>query len=369
LFVEPFYGGSHRAFADGLARHSEHELRLLTLPEAAWRQRMRRGAQELAEMSVGVEGDFDFLVATDMLDLPVFLALTRPRFGATPVMVYFHENQFTYPRIRGTKLNSWFGQINYLSALAADVVAFNSAFHREDFLGALRALERQPNNWLRSEAAGAIAGKSRVLPVGLELAWLDEWRVPQDEVPLVLWNHRWEFDKSPEVFVRALERLVERGIDFRVAVAGAPGENAHPAMLGLPGVLGGRLVQFGHVEEAGGYARLLWRARVAVSTARQEFFGIAMAEAMYCECLPVAPKRLNYPALVPGELHEASLFETEEELAEKLARALTQPLPDVGVARAAAAGFGWGRVAQDWGAALEELAGEAGGAGRDKIRG
>ena len=33
LFVEPFYGGSHHAFADGLRANSHHEIELLTRPE------------------------------------------------------------------------------------------------------------------------------------------------------------------------------------------------------------------------------------------------------------------------------------------------------------------------------------------------
>src|SRR6185312_1232756 len=50
LFIEPFYGGSHRAFLDGLIEHSRHEIVPLTLPEGEWRRRMRRGAQELASI-------------------------------------------------------------------------------------------------------------------------------------------------------------------------------------------------------------------------------------------------------------------------------------------------------------------------------
>ncbi|GIW16861.1 MAG: hypothetical protein KatS3mg064_0018 [Tepidiforma sp.] len=107
------------------------------------------------------------VVATDMVDLAEFLALTRRRLGGTPAMVYFHENQVTYPRLRGTKFNSWFGQINYRSALAADAAAFNSEFHRADLLGAFRQLEREPNNWLTAEGIAAIAAKSLVLPVGV----------------------------------------------------------------------------------------------------------------------------------------------------------------------------------------------------------
>jgi Domain of unknown function (DUF3524) len=172
LFIEPFYGGSHRAFADGLQAHSRHEITLLTLPEGLWRRRMRRGAQELAELSDGLDGQFDAIVATDMFDLAIFLALRRRRFGALPVMVYMHENQFTYPRLKGEKFNSWFGQINYQSALVADRVAFNSEFHREDFSRALRELSAQPNSWLAPGAITAIEGKSEVLPVGVDLTGL-----------------------------------------------------------------------------------------------------------------------------------------------------------------------------------------------------
>ena len=32
LFLEPYFGGSHQAFAEGLARHSSHPIDLETLP-------------------------------------------------------------------------------------------------------------------------------------------------------------------------------------------------------------------------------------------------------------------------------------------------------------------------------------------------
>ncbi len=361
LFIQPFHGGSHRAFSEGLFRHSRHDFELLALPEGEWRQRMRRGAQELAAQSSQVPGNFDFIVATDMLDLPAFLALMRRRFGDTPVLLYMHENQFTYPRIRGTKLNSWFGQINYLSALAADRVAFNSAYHRDDFLGALQELARTPNNWLMPESIDAIAAKSCVLPVGVELGWLEAFRPAELRVgpPLLLWAHRWEFDKAPDVFVRAIERLHATGLPFEIAVAGEPGVNPHPALVSVPGgPLGTRLRHFGHVERREDFARLLWEARVAVSTTRHEFFGVGMVEAMACECVPIAPRRYNYPALAPPEWHDDLLWEDEGELFDLLVRRVTAP-PDPGMTeavRASALRFDWSAVGPLWDAALEELA-------------
>jgi glycosyltransferase involved in cell wall biosynthesis len=361
LLIEPFYGGSHRAFADGLQAHSRHEIVLLTLPAGEWRQRMRRGAQELAKLSDELPGAFDGIVATDMVDLAVFLTLTRPRFTSTPVMAYFHENQFTYPRLRGTKLNSWFGQINYLSALAADVVAFNSEFHLGDFVGALRALSRQPNNWLTPEAIDEIAARSVVLPVGVELRWLDSHRLDRAPglPPLILWNHRWEFDKGPEVFARAITTLAEQGAHFRLALAGDPGINPHPALVELRDRLADRVSESGFVADRAAYARLLWESDIVVSTARHEFFGVGMVEALYCGCFPVVAARYNYPALVPKALHAVCLFESEVALVELLRGALAdrRERPEL---RASAERFAWERVIGAWDEALERLAGGPG---------
>ncbi|MBA4181306.1 MAG: DUF3524 domain-containing protein [Anaerolinea sp.] len=356
LFIEPFYGGSHKAFADGLVLHSRHEIELLTLPEGEWRRRMRRGAQDLAAKAGELTGEFDLVLATDMLDVPTFLALTRPRFERTPLLYYLHENQFTYPRIRGTKLNSWFGQINYLSALAADAVAFNSEYHRQDFLGALRTLARQPNNWLVEESIGLIEAKSRVLPVGVDLAGFDQFEAKRSdaEPPLIVWNHRWEFDKAPEMFARVVERLAAAGCDFRLAILGDPGFNPSPVLPRLAESMPERLVQSGYAPGRARYAELLWESDIVVSTTRHEFFGVGMVEAMYCGCVPCAPNSFTYPGLVPVELHATCLFESEDEFEAKL-KALLADRPGTGPLRASAARFDWDVVARQWDAAIETV--------------
>lgn len=354
VVVEPYYGGSHRAWADGLVRHSRHQIELVTLPEGPWRQRMRRGAQELAEEANRLPPP-DVVIASDMLDLPAFLALARP-WAQTPVLAYFHENQFTYPRLRGTKLNSWFGQINYLSALAADLVAFNSDFHREDFLAALRTLARQPNNWLREEGIAAIEAKSIVLPVGVELGWLDGLAdLERERRPRqILWNHRWEFDKNPAMFARVLERLAAADVPFTVAIAGERGLNPDRALLQLPDRLGSRVVHFGFADRET-YGRLLAESDIVVSTSRHEFFGVAMAEAMYAGCIPLAPRRYNYPALVPEEWHGVCLFDSEADCEERLTALLCGPLPPRHPFRAAAARFRWESVIGVWDEVIETL--------------
>lgn len=357
LFVEPFYGGSHRSFADGLAGATAHQVDLLTLPGGEWRRRMRRGAQELAIEAARRPADYDALIVSDMLDLPAFLALTRPRFDGLPILAYFHENQFTYPRLRGTRLNSWFGQVNFLTALTADAVAFNSEFHRQDFLEALWQLEAQPNNWLLPGAVERIAAKATVLPVGVDLRRFDDFQRPKDtEPPLVLWNHRWDFDKAPDLFIAVLRDLAAEGLPFAVAVAGEPGENPSASLLDAPAHLGSRLIRHGYVASFSDYASLLWRSRVAISTSRQEFFGIATVEAMYCACVPLLPDRLNYPNLVPPEWRERTLWSESHGLRDRLRHLLTHMPEDPAALQASAAQFDWATVAPLWDEAIERLA-------------
>ena len=356
LFVEPFYGGSHRDFTDGLVEHSDHSLELLTLPAAEWRKRMRRGAIELADAATLLDGAFDGVIVTDMLDLPTFLALTRPRFERTPVLAYFHENQFTYPRIRGTKLNSWFGQVNYATALAADAVAFNSDYHRRDFVGALRTLAHHPNNWLVPSTIDLIEAKSAVLPVGMHFEWLDAIARPaRKAVPIVLWNHRWEFDKSPDLFVRTLETLAAEGLPFEVIVAGEPGPNPHPALVELPDRLPGRLRHQGFAESRARYGELLHLADIVVSTTRHEFFGISMLEAIYAGCFPLLPDAFTYPDMLPAEFHERCLYGSEDEFTAKLRGLLQSPPATVEALQRAAGRFAWERVAPEWDEALERF--------------
>ncbi|MBK9052142.1 MAG: DUF3524 domain-containing protein [Chloroflexi bacterium] len=41
LLISPYHSGSHKAWAEGYARHSQHEVRLLTLPGQFWKWRLQ----------------------------------------------------------------------------------------------------------------------------------------------------------------------------------------------------------------------------------------------------------------------------------------------------------------------------------------
>lgn len=345
LALEPWYGGSHKHFLKDLARHSSHDFKKVTMAARFWKWRMQGGAVTLAQKASeraarGYRPDVIF--ATDMVNLPAFQALTRLWSADIPVVMYFHENQLTYP-IRDDKERDYtYAYINYLSALAADRVVFNSRFHLDQFFEALPSLLRRFPDYTHLNTLRSLRAKSSVLHLGLDLAGHDKHapaaeaeRAQDGGQPIVLWNQRWEYDKNPEAFFQVMNRLDDAGIRFRLVLAGEHFEEQPEGFERAFERYADRILHYGYAENFAEYSNLLHRADIVVSTARHEFFGIAMLEAIYCGCHPILPNRLTYPELVPENLHNPLLhapvlYEDEEQLFELLKRLLTgtdQTLP------------------------------------------
>ena len=110
-----------------------------------------------------------------------------------PIVVYCHENQFTYPNRNHSNRDHHFAFTELVSFLRATHVVFNSEFNRQSFLENSRAfLARMPDCSLVDRLA-EIEKKSSVLPV-----LFDQPKVTPDPTlnfhpagPLVLLNHRW----------------------------------------------------------------------------------------------------------------------------------------------------------------------------------
>ena len=310
LLVEPYYGGSHQAWVDGYVRYSQHDIKLFTLPAQFWKWRMQGGALTMARMLR--ESDFqpDVILTSDMLDVALFCALLRRDRPQIPVALYFHENQLTYPQNQRQHHGWQYGFINYASALAADAVFFNSAFHMADFFDEAPRMLKHFGDYNEIESIDTLLEKSSVLPLGLDLQRFDEYRVAKDPQlpPLIVWNHRWEEDKNPTAFFDALYGLAGAGYKFRLAFLGENFRQAPTEFETARDYFGKQVVQYGFVDSFEEYARILWQADYVVSTAYQDFFGISVAEAMYSDCVPILANRLNYPYLLPGKYHQDCLF-------------------------------------------------------------
>ena len=310
LLIEPYYGGSHKTWADGYKRHSQHEVTLLTLPDQFWKWRMQGGAVTLARLYQNGNYQPDVILASDMFNLATFRALTQDLTADIPIALYFHETQLTYPQNTRQKHGWQYAFVNYISALSADRVFFNSPYHLNVFFENLPRMLKHFADYNELQTVDEIRQKSAVLPLGVDLKRYDAFRKQPntDESPLILWNHRWEDEKNPRAFFSALYALADDGIDFRVALTGENVRQEPHEFEEAKERLREHIVQFGYVDDFSDYARLLWESDYVVSTAHQEFFGGAVAEAVYCGCVPILPNRLNYPHLLPTEAHTACLY-------------------------------------------------------------
>ena len=169
LLVEPFLGGSHRAWAEGWAAHSRHDIEVLGHEGRHWRWRMRGGSVSLARhLAETTRPHVDVVVASNMLDLAAFRGMVDLP-GAIWVQ-YLHENQLTYPRQLGESLDTGLAWMQWRNLVVADEVWCNSAFQRDELVAGLdRLLASAPDHDHEPERA-ALDAKLRIEHPGIDLS-------------------------------------------------------------------------------------------------------------------------------------------------------------------------------------------------------
>ena len=362
LLVSPYHGGSHKAWAKGYKRVSRYDVEILALPARFWKWRMHGGALTLARRFLESDIKPELFVATDMLDLTTFLALTRRIVPGTPSIMYMHENQLTYPlpdgdsdgpmrRQKGER-DLHYAFINVASMLTADEVFFNSAFHRHTFFESLPGFLKHFPEHNELDAIPALRSKSRILPIGLDLGALirQEPSTASGSAPLIIWNQRWEYDKNPGQFFKALYKMADEGIPFRLALCGKNFRRRPVEFEEARRRLSSFIIHEGYADEVT-YRDLLWQARVTISTAFHEYFGISILEAISCRTFPILPRRLSYPELIPERFHELCLYRDQTGLERRLRWSLvSQAESEEAAAELAlsAKRFDWVTVAQNY---------------------
>ncbi|MBA2114979.1 tRNA-queuosine alpha-mannosyltransferase domain-containing protein [Bremerella alba] len=311
LALEPYFGGSHQAFLDGWITQSQHCWTLLTLPAHHWKWRMRHAAITFAEQVTSLpHTHFDAIFCSDMLNLAVFRGLAPQSIAQLPAVVYFHENQLTYPDNTRAQRDYHYAFDNFQTLLAADQAWFNSAYHRTEFFQQCRAfLKKFPDFTLEGRLDHAF-GQTTIASPGLPEIETSQ-REHNWQCPHIVWAARWEKDKNPESFFRAMYRLKDDGLPFRLSIVGESFRDCPPIFSEAREVLADHIEQWGFLPSHEDYVRLLCTSDIFVSTAEHEFFGISAAEAILAGNLPVLPSRLAYPELVdqqPSLLYDGTTF-------------------------------------------------------------
>ncbi|MFQ5655820.1 MAG: DUF3524 domain-containing protein [Planctomycetota bacterium] len=322
LALEPYGALSHRLFLEGLRDHSRHRLDIAMLPGRKWKWRMRTAALHFAPLLANAERP-DLLLVSDFLNLAELEALLPPERRGVPALAYFHENQLTYPLQGHESRDDHFALTHVHALLVARKALFNSAFHRESFLAELpRFLDLVPDidlRWVLDE----VTRRSHVMPLGTDLP-AREPRLPSGRAPVILWSHRWEYDKNPAAFLEAVAALKAKGKAFRVRLLGERFRRAPPELEGLRELLGEDLLADGFLGDREAYRSALIDCDIVVSSAIHEFFGLGTLEAIRSGLLPVLPDDLAYPELLPPPERSVGrfLYRRDHGLAPTLERAL-----------------------------------------------
>jgi glycosyltransferase involved in cell wall biosynthesis len=301
LVLEPFYGGSHQSFLTGF-KSLPFTFDFLTLPARNWKWSMRLAAPLFAETLKNNGRRYDRIICSSYLDAAAFRGLAPSWTREVPLLTYFHENQFAYPVRRDDKRDVHFALTNMTTALASDSLAFNSHYNLNSFLDGMENILVHSTDIKLKNTREQIRSKSRIMAPGIDFSSIDSVEEPERRgTPVIVWNHRWEHDKNPELFFKTLFTLDDEGVDFKLIVLGQSFENSPSIFDEAKRKLSRKTLHFGYVEQEHDYAALLKRADIVISTALHEFFGISVMEAVRAGCTPLLPNRLSYPELFPDE--------------------------------------------------------------------
>lgn len=325
LALEPYYGGSHRAFIDGWVSQSRHDFTLLTLPPHHFKWRMRHSAVTLAEevealwhnsVESGLnQAPWDLIWCSSMLNLAEFISLLPRALRGLPSVAYFHENQLVYPSEHPEPRDVHFAFTNWTTACCADAVWYNSAYNLTTLCSGLEALFRKMPDQ-RPRNVPKLLAKAQILPPGIHAQKRPSPTPAGSRQPLhIVWAARFEHDKNPADLFAAMRRVLASGVSIRLSVVGEQFANVPAIFEDARVEFASSLAHFGY-QPRQVYEQLLSSADVVVSTAQHEFFGIAVLEAVARGCVPLLPKRLVYPELFADD--EAFYDGTAEHLARRI---------------------------------------------------
>ncbi len=315
LLLSAYDASSHRLWRERLVElFPDFQWTQLTLPARNFNWRIRGNSLEWGFKQADIlQRDYQLLIATSMVDLASLRGFV-PSLSRIPSLVYFHENQFEYPTGSQRHDNIEPQLVPLYAALCADCVIFNSHYNRTTFLeGARNLFQKLPDQF--PEEIIQHLEDSVVIPVPLP-NWdcSEDLQLSDSNILEVVWNHRWEYDKGPELLLELANFIKLNQLPIRLHIAGEQFRNQpaefdqlrlvleeHAAKLAIaPG-------QFGYIADRTDYFNLLKTCDIVLSTALHDFQGLAVQEACLFGCTPLAPDKLVYPEYLDANFLYPSL--------------------------------------------------------------
>jgi len=332
LLLSAYRSNSHAAWADWLVKtFTEFEWIKLELPGRHFRWRIR--GNPLSWLYKLPEKKPDLILATSMVDLATLKGL-HSHLSNIPCIYYFHENQFAYPTSKQQHDSVDPQMVQLYGALAADNLLFNSTYNQVTFLNGVDRLLKLLPDEVPKNISNLLEKKSEILPVAITQVAntrVENTRVEKtaSKIPqLILWNHRWDYDKAPQVFSDALHKLNKMDVDFKLALLGDRPNKKPAALLEIERQFSDKIIINDKVSKED-YLKYLSLSSIVVSTAIHEFQGLSMLEAVSAGAIPVVPDDLCYKEQYPSDFRYKA--GDSDALSEKLYTFLnTKPeVPDV----------------------------------------
>lgn len=210
-------------------------------------------------------------------------------------------------------------------AAVCDGVFVGTEFHRQDFLQKRFPVGSAEHTLSLPEAAAKVHVTGNPFDTADVLSAVRRILPPNQRLKVIIFPHRWDREKRPDVFMDMMDKLWERRQDFEVIIT-----TSRPTFHSNDPALIDQLARskFYHRVLAGltkeQYYGCLNQARVFVSTAEEENFGYCVVEAATLGCSPVVPNRLSHPEVLNQD--PRFLYDTSDEALEKIDRFLDCPI-------------------------------------------
>ena len=319
LYVEPFYSGSHKYWIDSYQKYSKHQIEILSLSGKNWKWRMHGGSVTLANKFIQLNKSYDLILVSDFLNLPVFKSICLKKIQNTKIVIYFHENQITYPWSPNDsdinlKRDLHYAFINYSSSLISDANLFNSYYHMNSYIKGLKKYLQIMPDLKNINTIDNIKNISSVLYLACDLDKLSFINKIYDDKPVILWNHRWEYDKNPDLFFKTLYKIKQLKIKFKLIVLGENFKEYPKIFDEAKKILKNNIIHMGYCKSYEEYIHWLSKADILPVTSIQDFFGVSIVEAIYMEIIPILPVRLSYPELINIKNNPEIFYNNNNEL-------------------------------------------------------
>lgn len=333
LLLSAYDAASHKHWRQTLQKNmGQHQWHVLALPPRYFNWRIRGNSLTWAfDSDLDCVTDYDCLIATFMTDLSALRGM-RPNLCLLPTLLYFHENQFAYPkskdldnpaetqRIEIQRIEPQIVQL--YSSICADKLIFNSRFNRDTFLSGVEELLKKMPDCIPKGVCESLKAKSQCLAVPLTesfFAMVNTRQRGKNRSLQIVWNHRWEYDKGPELLADCIASLPP-SLALCFHVVGQRFRTTPKAFERIYELLVARkwLGEWGFVASNSEYRSLLARSDIVLSTADHDFQGLSVLEAVALGCVPLVPNRVVYPEWFSGNFLYAVDGDVKQNLCNKL---------------------------------------------------